>query len=137
MLGMLGVALLWSGCSTSDSITRVRMYGPEVMTYDGPRQNFDWACRSALEEVGVIDDNGVHLYYGEGGSSGMEDGVVRWAKSYMKNRDEKGYEYHITQIRMGENAPVVLLETTNPDSHVLFNVLNRQFSQWNIEVVQP
>lgn len=138
LLGWMAVMLCSAGCEPA-ATCRVTQYGPRHMTYTGPGGQFGDACRQVLHELGYrerVDDNTVRYPHHAEGVSSHEDNEKPIAKeSYMKTRDGEGAEYEITEIRLGDLDPVVILESTSSDPHRLVNALNAEFARRGFRVV--
>ena len=127
------------GCHNNKEVV-VTQYGPEFLSYKGPRQQFDDACRKVLHDFSAQEKTGVNSikypYYGEGVSSNEKNGKTIAMQSYLKTKDEENVEYKITTIVLAKNDPVVLLECTGADRHKLINALNEEFYRQGIKVKQ-
>jgi hypothetical protein len=130
------LALSFTGCKRS-KICTVTVYGSDFMTTD-QKEPFNNACREVLYQLSYkeeVDANSVKRpYYGEGGKAVTENKKVIASKAYLKTKDEQNYEYIITSIVLGENEPVVILETTNPDKYKLVNTLLQEFHKRGFNV---
>ena len=124
--------LFMSGCN-SNKVCSVKIYSPEYMTFNKQYESFNDACRKALIK---LNDN-----EGEEKNSIHEKVMARTAngkyvlkQTYYKTKDDDGYEYIITSTTLGNNNPVVTLETTNPDKNTLMNALRDEFTKKGFKV---
>ena len=133
------VIICTAGCGQTTKYT-VKQYGPEYMTYTGPNQPFDDACRKVLHDLSYkekLDGNRTRYPdYGEGVSSHNEKDRRIAAEKYLKTKDEDGAEYKITTLSLGKLDPIVILESASSDRHKLVNALNAEFHRNGIEVRQ-
>ena len=138
MSGKLKIALfiisilLISGCN-SNKVCSVKIYSPEYLTFNKQHQSFNDASLNALTK----------LIYNEGEENNSIDqkffnrsvnGKSVFKKDYYKTKDKDGYEYIITSVTLGNNNPVVTLETTNPDKNKLLNALREEFTKKGFKV---
>jgi hypothetical protein len=110
------------------------------MTYRGPSEPFNDACREALHSLSqkeTVDGKGIRYpHYGEGGSSHKAAGREVAVEVYMKTQDADGAALKITTLRLGKQDPVVILECTASNSYKLVNALNSELSKRGIKVSQ-
>jgi len=133
---LVAIALA-TGCRSASECT-VTQYGSEHMTYTGPGEPFNDACRTVLREFSFkeeLDDNKTRYpYYGEGVSSQKEGDRLIASTSYLKTKDAEGAEYKVTTIRLGERTPIVVLESTSSDRYKLVNALSAELHKKGITV---
>ena len=133
-LSLLIVLLLFiSGCN-SNKVCSVKIYSPNCLTFSKQCESFNDICKNVLIKIN---------YSGRGNS--LEQRVRhRWEKdecvfdqTYYKAKDDDGYEYIFTSTTLGNNNPVVTLETTNPDKEKLVNALREEFirQKFNVKVL--
>jgi len=127
------------GCRQKDVLV-VTQYGPDFMTYRGPTEAFNDACRSVLHELSYKEKTGENSvsypYYGEGVSSHKEGDTPIAVRAYLKTKGEDEAEYTITTVILGRRDPVVMLESTSADRHKLVNALNTEFAKRGFRVRQ-
>ncbi len=137
LFAVLVLASFIGGCSETKKC-KVKMYGPEYMTYSGDHMVFNEASRLAMYELSykiINDDKSVHYpHSGEVSSSHAVDGDTVVLKYYFKTKDKDGFEYSITNIKLTGKEPFVVLETTNPDKYILVNALMEKFHKLRIEI---
>jgi len=134
----MAIAIL-SGCREG-KVVAVTQYGPEFMTYRGPTEQFNDACRTVLHELSYKEETGENSvsypYYGEGVSSHKAGDAPVAVRAYLKTQGEDEAEYTITTITLGDRDPVVMLESTSEDRHRLVNALNAEFAKRGFRVRQ-
>jgi len=110
------------------------------MTYSGPHQLFDDACRSVLHDLSyketVSENSTRYPYYGEGASTHKDKDKSIAVTVYLKTKDRDGADYKITTIRLGKREPIVMVESTSTDPYKLINALNAEFPKRGIRVRQ-
>ncbi len=129
IFGIVCIAFLLSGCSAG----KVAVYGPEMMVYNGSSDNLNWACRTALQEMGV-KEGAVWPNYGEGCSTNTTSKGTVTKKTYFTNKDINGIQYTITKYYMGKKDPIVILETTGSNKFILLDALITELKEREIKV---
>ncbi len=133
LFAVLILACFIGGCSETKKC-KVKMYGPDFMTYSGSQETFQEACRRVLHETSHKDSTS-YPYYGEGGSTNKnENGDMIALRSHLKTKDSEGFEYSITTVKLAKKEPIVMLETSNPDKFKLTNALMKEFQKSGIIV---
>ena len=133
---LVAIALA-TGCRSS-SECMVTQYSSEYMTYTGPGEPFNDACRTVLREFSFKEELGENKtrypYYGEGVSSQKDGDRLIASTAYLKTKDADGAEYKVTTIRLGKRNPIVVLESTSSDRYKFVNALNAELHKKGIAV---
>ncbi len=152
---LLFVSIMFiSGCN-SNKVCKVKIYGTDRMTFNKKYEDFNVACRTVLYELSYKekDENGHEKmpYYGEGAESqtvtnkGFKIGLTGnkiinnksfYGKSYLRTKDDEGYEYTITTTTYNKDNPEVILETTNPDKTTFVKALHDEFIKRGFKVIR-
>ena len=135
-LSLFIVSMLFiSGCN-SNKVCSVKIYSPNCLTFSKECEPFNDICKNVLLEL--------NHKRGEKTNSLEQRSRHRWEKekcvfdqTYYKTIDDNGYEYIITSTTLGNDNPVVTLETTNPDKEKLVNALREEFlrSEFNVKIM--
>lgn len=125
--------LFISGCN-SNKVCSVKIYSPNCLTFSKQCESFNDICKNVLMKINnkgrenVLEQRGRHRW---------EKEKRVFEQTYYKAKDDDGYEYIFTSTTLGNDNPVVTLETTNPDKEKLINALREEFirSEFNVKIL--
>ncbi len=124
--------LFMSGCN-SNKVCSVKIYSHEYLTFNKQYESFNDTCRMAL--IKINDHEGEeNNSFDEKASNRSVNGKSVFMQACFKTKDKDGYEYIITSTTLGNDNPVVTLETTNPDKNKLLNALREEFTKKGFKV---